>query len=368
MPTSDVVLERAAGSAPAATKAPRPSRAHSHAGPVVRLVLRRLAGAVLVVLGVVTITFLLTRVFIADPTNMFVAPTADAEERARVREAMGLSDPLATQYLRFLGDLVQGDLGRSFLTGRPVVTDLLERLPATLELAVYALVLGTVVGIAAGVVAAVTEGSWFDQLVRMLSVAGLALPQFWVGLMLIWIFFVMLGIAPGPTGQLPIGMQGPPTVTGFLAIDCLLTGNVALLGPVLSQLWLPVTTLALGIFSPITRGVRSAMVLALRADYCRTARALGLSRRRTWFVYALKNALLPVLTMIAGTIGWAFSGAVLVEGVFAWPGVGQYALNAMQASDFPAVQGFVLYAALLYVVIYQLTDLAYVAADPRIRP
>lgn len=338
------------------------------AGPVTRLVLRRLAGALLVVLGVVTITFLLTRVFIADPTNLFVAPTADAEERERVREAMGLSDPLLTQYLHFLGDLVRGDLGRSFLTGRPVVTDLMDRLPATLELATYALVGGTLLGIAAGVTAAVTEGSWFDHAVRMLSVAGLALPQFWVGLMLIWIFFVTLGIAPGPTGQLPIGVEGPPTVTGLLAVDCLLTGNFSLLGTVLAQLWLPVMTLGYGVFSPITRGVRSAMVLALRADYIRTARSLGLSRRRIWFVHALKNALLPVLTMIAGTIGWAFSGAVLVEGVFAWPGVGQYVLNAMQSSDFPAVQGFVLYAAVLYVVIYQLTDLAYVAADPRIRP
>ncbi|UZN04159.1 ABC transporter permease [Cellulomonas sp. S1-8] len=347
--------------------AQRPVRT-TRLGPVLRLVARRASGALLVVLGVVTITFLLTRVFIADPTNMFVSPTADAQERARVREAMGLSDPLVTQYLRFLGDLVQGDLGRSFLTGRPVVTDLMDRLPATLELALYALVAGTVIGIAAGVIAAVTEGSWFDQLVRMISVAGLALPQFWVGLMLIWIFFVVLGVAPGPTGRLPIGVEGPPTVTGLLAVDCILTGNFALLGPVLGQLWLPVLTLGYGIFSPIARGVRSAMVLALRADYVRTARSLGLSRSRTWFVYALKNALLPVLTMIAGTIGWAFSGAVLVEGVFAWPGVGQYALGAMQASDFPAVQGFVLYAAVLYVVIYQLTDLAYVAADPRIRP
>lgn len=336
--------------------------------PVLRVVAGRLGGAVLVVLGVVTITFLLTRVFIADPTDMFVSPTADAEERARVREAMGLSDPLLTQYLRFVGDLLQGDLGRSFLTGRPVLTDLLDRLPATLELALYALVIGTVVGVAAGVVAAVTEGSWFDQLVRMLGVAGLALPQFWVGLMLVWVFFVVLGVAPGPTGRLPIGVAEPPTVTGLLAVDCLLTGNLQLLGPVLAQLWLPVMTLGYGIFSPISRGTRSAMVLALRADYIRTARSLGLSRRRTWFVHALRNALLPVLTMVAGTIGWSFSGAVLVEGVFAWPGVGQYALSAMQASDFPAVQGFVLYAALLYVAIYQLTELAYVAADPRIRP
>ena len=365
--SASAVLTRPSRSRQSPDSTPRPATA-GHIGPVLRVVARRVTGALLVILGVVTITFLLTRVFIADPTNMFVSPTADAEERARVREAMGLSDPILTQYLRFLGDLVRGDLGNSFLTGRPVLTDLTDRLPATLELALYALVVGTLLGIAAGVIAAVAEGSWFDQLVRMLSVAGLALPQFWVGLMLIWVFFVMLGVAPGPTGQLPIGVQGPPTVTGLLAVDCILTGNFSLLGPVLAQLWLPVMTLAYGIFSPISRGVRSAMVLALRADYIRTARSLGISRRRTWFVYALKNALLPVLTMIAGTIGWAFSGAVLVEGVFAWPGVGQYALSAMQSSDFPAVQGFVLYAAVLYVVIYQLTDLAYVAADPRIRP
>ena len=327
----------------------------------------RLGGALIVVLGVVTITFLLTRVFIADPTDLFVSPTADATERARIRESLGLSAPLPVQYVTFIGSLVRGDLGTSYLTNRPVTVDLLDRLPATLELALYALVIGSVLGIAVGVIAAVREGTWFDHVTRVVTVSGLALPQFWLGLMLVWIFFVLLGIAPGPTGRLPIGVSPPPSVTGFYLPDSLLAGDMKTFWASLRQLWLPVMTLSYGVFAPIARGARSSMLLALKADYVRTARALGLSQARTWFIYALKNAMLPVLTMLAGTVGWAFSGAVLVEGVFAWPGVGQYALSALQASDFPAVQGFVLYAAILYVIIYQLLDLAYARADPRIR-
>ncbi|MBW9122081.1 ABC transporter permease [Microbacterium trichothecenolyticum] len=332
-----------------------------------RALTARIAGALVVILGVVVITFVLTRVFIADPASLFVSPTADAAERARVREEMGLADPLWTQFGDFIGGLLRGDLGTSYLTNRPVTADLLDRLPATLELALYALIIGISVGLAVGVIAAVKENSIFDHAVRVITVSGLALPQFWLGLMLVWLFFVVLGWAPGPSGRLPIGVAAPPSITGFVVIDAGLTGQADTMFAAVRQLWLPVLTLSYGVFAPIARGARAAMILSLKSDYLRTARALGLSRPRIWFIYALKNAMLPVLTMLAGTIGWAFSGAVLVEGVFAWPGVGQYALNAMQSSDFPAVQGFVIYAAILYVIIYQLLDLAYISADPRIR-
>jgi ABC-type dipeptide/oligopeptide/nickel transport system permease component len=315
----------------------------------------------------VTLTFLLTRVFSGDPTNLFAQPTDTAADRAAIRQRLGLADPIPVQYVHYLNDVIHGNLGTSYLTFRPVTADLLNKLPATAELAVYALIFGVVVGVAVGVLSAVFEGSLFDKATRIFTAAGLALPQFWVALMLILIFYVQLHVVPGPTGRLAIGMQPPPTVTGFYTIDSILTGHLSTFWPAVRQLILPVLTLGYVVASPLAGGTRSAMILALRADYVRTARALGLSRSRIWFVYAFRNAMLPVITMLAGLVAFVLSGTVLIEAVFGWPGVGQYALNALQQSDFPAVQGFVLYASILYVVIYQLLDIAYSFADPRIR-
>lgn len=333
----------------------------------VRLGGSRLTGSLIVVLGVVTLTFVLARIVSPDPTNLYVSPQADLATRNQVREAMGLNTPLWTQYAVFLGNLVTGDLGTSFSTGQPVTSDLLSRLPATIELAVYAVVLGTIAGIATGIVAAVRRGTVADHVIRFLTVSGLALPQFWIGLMLLWIFFVVLGVAPGPIGRLPIGVAPPGQITGFYVIDSLLEGNWQLTGISAGQLVLPTLTLAIAVYAPIARTVRTAMVEALQADYIRTATAMGIGHSRIWFAYAFKNVMLPVLTMFAGVVGFAFSGAVLVEGIFAWPGVGQYALNGIQQSDFPAIQGFVLYIAILYVVIYLIVDLAYIRIDPRVR-
>jgi ABC-type dipeptide/oligopeptide/nickel transport system permease component len=327
----------------------------------------RLGSAIVVILGVVTLTFLLSRVFTANPVNLFVSQTATPQMRAQLSAQLGLGDPLLVQYVHFLGDLVRGNLGTSFLTGRPVTSDLLTRLPATLELAVYALAGGVTAGIAAGVIAAVRKGGIVDQVVRFLTIAAISLPQFWIGLILLWIFFVKLGVSPGPSGRLPLGVSPPHTITGFYVIDSLLEGQWSLAVTAARQLVLPVVTLGIGVFAPIARTTRSAMIEALEADYIRTATALGVPRRRIWFSYALKNSMLPVLTILAGVIGWVFSGSVLVEGIFAWPGVGNYALNAIQSSDYPAVQGFVIYGAILYVLIIALLEYAYTLADPRVR-
>jgi ABC-type dipeptide/oligopeptide/nickel transport system permease component len=327
----------------------------------------RVGGSLGVILGVVTLTFVLARIVSPDPTNLYVSPQADLQTRAAIRHNLGLDKSLLAQYWQFLTDLVRGRLGTSFSTGQSVTSDLMSRLPATFELATYAVVGGTALGFVVGIVAAVLRGGLIDKALRVLTVGGLAMPQFWIGLMLLWIFFVKLGISPGPIGRLPIGLDPPPRITSFVVVDSLLTGRFELARHAAAQIALPVITLGLAVFAPIARTVRSAMIEALRADYIRTAIAMNIPKRSIYFSYAFKNVLLPVLTMLAGVIGFAFSGAVLVEGIFAWPGVGQYALDAIQQSDFPAIQGFVLYAAILYVVIYLILDLAYASIDPRVR-
>jgi peptide/nickel transport system permease protein len=337
--------------------------------------LRRLVGALAAVLSVLTVTFLVTRIFAPDPTSLFLAAAgngytsaeAQAQARAQVRAELGLDTSLPHQYAHFLNQMLHGDLGVSFQTGRPVIDDMLDRLPATAELAVYALLLGVISGIAVGVVCAVRQDGLFDRVARFLTVGSLALPQFWIGLMLLWVFYTNLHLAPGPIGRLPVGTAPPPTVTGFYVIDGALAGQWSVAWQAAQQLVLPVITLALGLAGPIVKVVRTSMVEALSSDYVRTAKALGFGRRRIWLRYALKNALLPVVSILAGIIGYTLSGSILVEGVFGWPGLGNYSLQGIQTSDFPAIQGFVVYGAILYVVIYELLNVFYRIVDPRAR-
>lgn len=343
--------------------------------PILLAGLRRLGGSLAVILSVITVTFLVTRVFAPDPTNLFLgqsgngfaSPAAEAAARTRVQIALGLNTSIPDQYYHFLLSLIHGNLGKSFQTGRPVTRDLLNRLPATLELAVYALIFGLTIGVLGGVFSAVHKDGIFDRVTRFLTVGALALPQFWVGLMLLWLFYTKLHLLPGPIGRLPVGVSPPRTITGFYVVDGLLRGEWTVAGDTAKQLVLPVVTLGLGLAAPICKIVRTSMAEALTSDYVRTATAMGFAPRRISLVYALKNGLLPVLTVLAGIIAYTFCGSILVEGIFGWPGVGNYALQAIQTSDFPAVQGFVLYAAILYVVIYEALNVVYRLIDPRIR-
>jgi ABC-type dipeptide/oligopeptide/nickel transport system permease component len=347
------------------------------AGGALRVLLigRRVAGALSVILSVLTVTFAVTRVFAPDPTNLylgaagngFTSPAAEAVARAMVRAKLGLDGSLLHQYGRFLSQIFHGDLGTSFTTGRPVTSDLLSRLPATAELAVYSLILGLTVGIVGGVLAAVRHERWFDRASRFFAIGFMAMPQFWIGLMLLWLFFTELHFAPGPVGRLPLGATPPGQITGFYVIDALLTGQWSTAWQAIGQLALPVLTLGLGLAAPVFKIVRTSMLEALTSDYVRTARALGFGRRRIWFAYALKNGLLPLVTILAGIIGYTFAGSVLVEGIFSWPGVGNYAYSAIQNSDFPSIQGFVVYSAVLYVVVYEVMNALYVLVDPRVR-
>jgi ABC-type dipeptide/oligopeptide/nickel transport system permease component len=334
-----------------------------------------LGGSAAVILSVLTVTFLVTRVFAPDPTALFLAPAgngfvnsaAAAAETAKVRASLGLGQPLVVQYYRFIDQLLHGNLGRSFQTGRPVTADLLDRLPATAELAMYALIFGVSLGVVVGVVSAMRRDGLFDHVARFFTVGALSLPQFWIGLMLLWLFFTKLNWAPGPVGRLPVGVAPPQTITGFYTIDGLLQGDWSTTWDATRQLVLPVLTLGLGLAGPICKIVRTSMVEALTSDYIRTAIAMGFGRRRICLVYGLKNGLLPLVTVLAGIIAFTLCGSVLVEGVFGWPGVGNYALQSIQDSDFPAIQGFVVYAAILYVLVYELLNLVYSLVDPRIR-
>jgi peptide/nickel transport system permease protein len=336
---------------------------------------KRLLASLAVILSVVTVTFLVTRVFAPDPTDLFLGPSgngfasaaAAAAEVAKVKASLGLNTSIPDQYVHFLDQLVHGNLGNSFETGQPVTHDLLSRLPATAELAVYSLIVGVTLGVLAGVLSAVRKGGVFDKVARFVTVGGLTMPQFWVGLMLLWIFYTKLRIVPGPIGRLPNGVQPPQTITGFYVIDGILEGEWATAWDAIRQLILPVITLALGLSAPICKIVRTSMLESLASDYVRTARALGFGRKRIWLAYALKNGLLPVITVLAGIIAFTFTGTILVEGIFGWPGVGNYSLQAIQNSDFPAIQGFVLYAAILYVFIYELLNFVYALVDPRVR-
>lgn len=332
-----------------------------------RMILRRMLWVFPVAFGVVTLTFFMARVFNGDPTELYVPPEATDALRAQIRARLGLADPLPIQYINYLWDLLRFDLGISFTTGQSVASDLWDRLPATLELGLVGLSLGIAVGIPLGVMAAVYRERWPDFLVRGVTLGGMALPQFWVGLVLISIFFVSLRILPGPVGRLPIGVPLPVKITGFLLIDTLLAGDPALWWQAVRQLALPALTLGFSTASPIARVTRSAMVEAMQSDYIRTAIAMGHGRRVVWFRYSLRNALLPVVTLIGGVAGHIFAGAVLLESIFAWPGLGQYALQSIERSDFAALQGFVIYASLLYVLAFLLVDLLYMFIDPRIR-
>lgn len=334
--------------------------------PRLRAILLRAAQAIPVVVGVVVISFLLTRALPGDPAVYFAGVAADAESIEQTRVAMGLDKPLPIQFLAYVGDLSRGDLGQSLSSGRPVATDLANRLPASLELTLTALILAIVIAVPLGVLAATRPGTWVDHMCRVLVTAGVSLPTFFTGILLIYIFYYLLGIAPSPLGRLDFIYLDPDHVTGFYLIDAALMGDWETWRGAAKQLILPASTLALFTLAPIARMTRAAMLTALSSDFIRTARAAGLSNRAVLYRYAFRNALLPVITTLGMVFSFALGANVLVEKVFAWPGIGSYAVEALVVSDYAAVQGFVLAMALLFVALNLVIDLLYTAIDPRI--
>lgn len=328
---------------------------------------RRLLACLPAVLGVVVFTFLLMRVLPGDPAVFFTSgPNAGQQEIDQLRSRLGLDRPIPEQLVRYLVDVGSGNLGRSLTTGQPVIRDLAERLPASLELTLCALVLALGLAVPLGMVAAMRPGSLVDHAVRLLCTLGVCVPTFVSGLLLIDVFYLKLGWAPDPTGRLDVFAAAPPDITGFLLIDFAIVGDFAAWRAAAAQLVLPALTMALFALAPLARMTRAAMLAALGSDFIRTARSVGLSRWRVMVVYALGNALLPVLS-IAGVVFSTMLGAnVLVEKVFSWPGIGSYALDALLAADYAPVQGFVLLMALVFVMVNVAIDILYGIADPRV--
>lgn len=332
-----------------------------------RIAMLRLLGAVPALIGVILATFLLTRVLPGDTASYFAGPTASAESIAQIRAELGLDRPLPEQFFRYVRDLVQGDLGMSLTTGQPVLSDLTARLPASAELTLAALLLAMAIAIPLGILAAVKQGSLIDHLCRIVVTAGVSLPVFFTGLLLVYVFYFVLGWFPAPLGRLDAFASAPTTVTGFYLIDTLLAGDLETFRGALAQMVLPVATLSLFALAPIARISRASMLAALGSDFIRTARASGLSPGTVILTYGFRNALLPVLTTLGMVFSFLLGANVLVEKVFAWPGVGSYAVEALIASDFAPVQGFVFAMAILYVLLNLAIDLLYGLVDPRAR-
>ena len=328
---------------------------------------KRLATAIPTLIGVVIVTFLLTRVLPGDPAVYFAGPAATPQSIAEVRKSLGLDRPLPEQFLRYVGDLAHGDLGNSLSTGQPVVKELRSRLPASAELTLSGLLLSLVIAVPLGVLAAVRQGSWIDHICRIVATAGVSLPVFFTGLLLVYIFYFVLGWAPSPVGRLDAFATAPPSITGFYLFDSLLARDFESFRAALSQLILPAVTLAVFSLAPIARMTRASMLAVLASEFVRTARASGLSPTTVIVTYAFRNAMLPVITTLGMVFSFLLGANVLVEKVLAWPGIGSYAVEALIASDFAPVQGFVLTMAVLYVALNLIIDMLYGVIDPRVR-
>ena len=330
------------------------------------MIVGRIVQALPVLFGVVLVTFLLTRALPGDPAAYFAGPAADEKSIQQIREALGLDRPLPEQFWLYLNDLAVGDLGTSISTGQPVIEELARRLPASLELTLGALIISLLIAVPMGILAATRPGKPIDHVCRLLATAGVSLPTFFTGLALLFIFYYLLGWAPAPVGRLDFIYLPPDPVTGFYIIDALIAGDGAKAYAALQQLMLPMITLALFTLAPITRMTRGAMLQALGSDFIRTAKAAGLSRDVLVGRYAFQNAMLPVVTTLGMVFSFTLGANVLVEKVFAWPGIGSFAVEALVVSDYAAVQGFVLSMAILFVVLNLGIDILYTLIDPRI--
>lgn len=333
-----------------------------------RYILGRLVVVPFLLIGIVTVAFCVSRLIPADPLASLVGERQMNNEEvvnaAKVR--WGLDESIPKQYVLYVGNLVQGDLGTSFRTKQSVVSDLAERIPATLELAVAAMLIGGLGGVALGALSASKKNKPADHVARVFALIGSSLPVFWTGLALLFLFYARLGWLPGP-GRLPSRTAAPDHVTGLYTIDALLDGNWSLFLQVLYRLLLPSFVLGWAVMGSVSRLVRASMLDELHSDYVRTARAKGLRNAAVMRVHVLRNAMLPVLTILGFAFATLLTGAVLTETIFEWNGVGSYAVAATRTLDYPAINGVCLFGGVVFLIANLLTDVLYAFADPKIR-
>jgi ABC-type dipeptide/oligopeptide/nickel transport system permease component len=329
-----------------------------------RFLLRRLVIAIPVAIGILFVTFMLVRIGNQDPVAMLAGPMADAPMLARIRAELMLDQPLLTQFWAYLGRLMHGDLGRSWQGNAPVTHEIATHLPATLELVILAVGLGTLIGVPIGLRAAERPNGWFDQISRFGSLFGFSLPTYWLGLMAIFVFFYLLGWAPAPMGRVSMVVMPPPTITGSVLLDSILTGNWEAASSAAAQLVLPVGCFTIVATAPIIKHTRAIAIEVMGSDFIRYARACGFPRRVIRAI-ALRAALVPVITFVGSEFTSLLAAASLIEFVFAWGGLGHWGLNAILLGDFAAVQGYVLTLAIASVVVFALVDLAVMILEPR---
>ncbi|MGV3650061.1 MAG: ABC transporter permease [Devosia sp.] len=335
---------------------------------LLRFVLRRLAIGILLCIGVTFVSFTLTQVVPGDPVAASLGDYAssDPETVAAFRQRFGLDKPVHEQYVIYLTKLAQGDFGESLQTRRPVAADLAHYMSATIELAVVAMLIAMIGGVGLGIIAAITRDRWPDQVIRVVSLAGVSVPTFWLSLVCLYVFFFQLGWSPG-VGRLSPGAAAPMQITGLFTLDALLTGNWKVLGDALSHIALPAMVLAIYTIGAITRFTRAAMLDALGQDFVRSARAKGLPERSVILTHVLRPALAAIVTVSGMAFGRMLGGAVLVESVFSWPGLGEYAYRSALALDLRAIMGVSLVIAAVYILVNLVVDILYAVIDPRIR-
>lgn len=331
-----------------------------------RIIAKRLSLLVFVLFGVTLITFFMSHVIPGDPARMMVGQRADEETLQEVRRQLGLDQPVWVQYFTYVKGILSGDLGISIRTQQPVVNDLLTFFPATLELALTAFVIALVVGIPIGILSAVKKDTLWDHGGRLFAIAGVSTPVFWSGLVGILIFYKLLGWLPS-SGRIDLSVAAPAQITGLYVLDSLITGNWETFANSLWHLILPALTLSFAQLAIVTRQVRASMLEVLGQEYIRTALANGIKGPLLLFRYALRNALIPTITVVGLSFGSLLGGAVVTETIFGWPGMGKYVVDSIAYLDFPAIMGFTMIISVGYVLINLLVDLTYLLLNPQIR-
>ena len=330
-----------------------------------RFISRRLFHLIFILIGVSILVFLMLRLIPGDPAHLLVGELASPQDIARIREKLGLDSSYVYQYFIYASNLLKGDMGTSIRSNAPVSQEIFVRFLATVELSIAAMLISSLIGILAGVISSVRQYSIFDYFSMMMALVGISMPIFWLGLMLMYLFSVKWGILP-MMGRFTMGLDYH-VISGLVMLDSLLSGDFQLFFNSVKHLILPAFTLATIPMAVIARMTRSSMLEVMSKDYIRTARAKGLSRGTVIFRHALKNAFLPIITVIGLNFGLLLGGAVLTETIFSWPGLGRYVVDSLSARDYPAVQGCILFFAVIMVIVNLTVDIFYLYLDPRLR-